>query len=144
MTTVLLQYGHTVERIAYMANKAKAEETRASEARVSAVGDPFVPGTMVVASLSNPREKFWGMLLGLSAAGVAVRGIDLNSFDDFVSLVRAGEPAGVSEVFFPMHRLDRLETDARNGEIPSLAERVEAATGHSAAALWRRTEAACR
>ncbi len=100
----------------------------------------------MVVSLAGPREKFWGMLLGLVPAGVVVRGIDLNSFDDFVALVRTGEGAAATEVFFPMHRVERIESDARSGEIPSLAERLQAATGRSAAALLggTATGAQCR
>ncbi len=32
-------------------------------------GNPFQPGTMVVTTLANPREKFWGAILSLSAEG---------------------------------------------------------------------------
>jgi hypothetical protein len=29
----------------------------------------FVPGAIVIATLSNPREKFWGMILALAPEG---------------------------------------------------------------------------
>src|SRR4029077_14284812 len=28
--------------------------------------EPFSPGALVIATLSNPREKFWGMILALA------------------------------------------------------------------------------
>ena len=95
----------------------------------------FSAGTVVVVSLANPREKFWGAILELSAAGLGIRGIDLNSFDDYVSLLRAGEAYGPGEVFFPMHRVERIEADLSNGGIPSVAERFFTVTGKPASAL---------
>jgi hypothetical protein len=32
-------------------------------------------------------------------------------------------------VFFPMHRVQRIEIDSRNGDLPSLAEQFAAKTG---------------
>jgi 2,4-dienoyl-CoA reductase-like NADH-dependent reductase (Old Yellow Enzyme family) len=96
----------------------------------------FSPDTLVMVSLANPREKFWGALLQLSPAGVSLRGIDLGSFDDFARQTRAGEAVAPSEVFFPLHRVERIEADLRSGDIPSLAERFERAAGRSAAALF--------
>ena len=48
-----------------------------------------VPGCAVLITLHNPREKFWGALLELSGAGIVIRGIDLNSFDDFAAMAKA-------------------------------------------------------
>jgi hypothetical protein len=86
-------------------------------------------GQIVLVTLTNPREKFWGIMLSLSTAGVSLRGIDLQSLDDFTQLVKADEPATASLVFFPMHRVQRIEADAQNGELPSLAEQFVAKTG---------------
>ncbi len=86
-------------------------------------------GQIVLVTLTNPREKFWGMMLSLSTAGVSLRGIDLQSLDDFTQLVKTGEPATASLVFFPMHRVQRIEADSQNGELPSLAEQFLAKTG---------------
>ena len=95
----------------------------------------FSGGALVLVTLSSPREKFWGAILDLSPAGLSVRGLDLNSFDDFASLVRAGEEVTPATVFFPMHRVERIELDQRNGEIPSLSERFAGKTGRHAAAV---------
>lgn len=86
----------------------------------------------MVVSLTNPREKFWGAILDLSTRGLGIRGIELNSFDDYVSMLRSGEACGPCEVFFPMHRVERIETDLSNGGIPSVAERFLTATGKPA------------
>ena len=89
----------------------------------------FSQGRIVLVSLSAPREKFWGALLDLSPAGISLRGIDLNSMEDFARQVKSGEPVSPGAVFFPMHRVERMELDARNGEIPSLCERFFSKTG---------------
>ena len=47
-------------------------------------------GQLVLVTLNNPREKFWGMLLSLTPAGVNVRGVDLQSLDDFMQMVKTG------------------------------------------------------
>jgi hypothetical protein len=98
----------------------------------------FARGAMVVVTLSAPREKFWGVLLEVSPAGLSLRGIDLNSFEDFVHLVRAGEPTGPAAVFFPMHRVERMEADEHSGDIPSLKERFQEKTGKPLAYLFGR------
>jgi len=90
---------------------------------------PFSKGAMVLVTLNTPREKFWGAVIDISPSGVAMRGIDLNSFEDFARLIKAGENATPASVFFPMHRVERIELDARNGDIPSLSERFENRTG---------------
>jgi hypothetical protein len=92
-------------------------------------GQSMVSGQLVLVTLYNPREKFWGMLLSLDPAGVSVRGVDLQSLDDFTALVKSGEAASASVVFFPMHRVQRIEEDRHNGELPSLAEQFRASTG---------------
>jgi hypothetical protein len=98
----------------------------------------FDPGATVLVTLSAPRQKFWGVLLEVSAAGISLRGLDLNSFDDFVHLVRSGEPACPAAVFFPMHRVERMEADEHSGDIPSLKERFQEKTGRSLAHLFGR------
>jgi hypothetical protein len=100
-------------------------------------GQLFSPGSMVLVTLNSPREKFWGMLLSLDPAGVTLRGIDLHSLDDFAQLVKSGEAATAGVVFFPMHRIERAELDARSGEIPSLAEQFAAKAGKSAASFFQ-------
>src|SRR5436853_7351031 len=83
----------------------------------------FARGAIVLVSLNSPREKFWGMVLELASPGMSLRGIDLNSFEDFSRQVKAGEEVTPNAVFFPMHRVERIDLDARNAEIPSLQSR---------------------
>jgi len=96
----------------------------------------FHPGVLVLIALNTPREKFWGALLEVSPAGVSVRGLDLNSLEDFARQLRAGDPVAPAAVFFPMHRIERMELDVRSGEIPSLGERFESKSGRALSAIF--------
>src|ERR1044071_1559670 len=86
-------------------------------------------GQLVLVTLQNPREKFWGMLLTLTPAGASLRGVDLQSFDDFIQMVKAGEATAANTVFFPMHRVQRMEVDVRNSGLPSPPAQFAATTG---------------
>lgn len=99
-------------------------------------GIPFSEGSVVLITLNHPREKYWGAILAVSPAGVSLRGIDLNSFEDFSRQVKAAEPVAPHVVFFPMHRVERMEVDLRNGDLPSMAERFEHRTGRRCAELF--------
>jgi hypothetical protein len=103
----------------------------------AAEGDtsPFHPGAMVVVTLANPREKFWGAVLSLAPEGLCLRGIELASFEDLLNLIRDGEPFTSGVVFFPMHRVERMELDLPDGAIPSLSQRFATKTGTDPAHL---------
>ncbi len=84
----------------------------------------------IVINLQNPREKYWGILLSITDAGVNVRGIDLNSFEDWTREAAKGEETmGLSTVFFPMHRVERIGLDENVGGIQSQAEVFESRVG---------------
>jgi len=90
---------------------------------------------MVLVTLGSPREKFWGAILGLTVQGLSLSGIELGSFEDLVSLIKAGDPGSFGVVFFPMHRIERVELDSSGGNISSLSERFAAQTGLDPATL---------
>lgn len=104
--------------------------------------NPFRPGAMVLLTLGNPREKFWGAVLGLTAQGLSLSGIEIGSFEDLVSMIKAGDPAMFGVVFFPMHRVERVELDSADGSIPSLSQRFTAKTGLDPASVLTRHLAA--
>ena len=90
---------------------------------------------MIVVTLGNPRDKFWGMILALAPEGLSMSGIELASFEDFVLMVKDGESFSPAVVFFPMHRIERIELDLPDGNLPSLSQRFSAKTGLDPAAL---------
>jgi hypothetical protein len=98
---------------------------------------PFSPGALVIVTLGNPRDKFWGMILTLAPEGLSISGIELASFDDLAVMVKDGESFTPAVVFFPMHRIERIELDLPDGSLPSLAQRFQARTGRQAPAVLR-------
>ena len=113
-----------------------------SRVNARAQQEPFAPGALVIATLSNPREKFWGMILALAAAGLSLSGVELASFEDLAVMVRDGEPFTPATVFFPMHRIERVELDLPDGNLPSLSQRFLAKTGLDPADALAPTSAA--
>jgi hypothetical protein len=101
----------------------------------------FLPGSMVVVTLGNPRDKFWGMILALAPEGLSMSGIELASFEDFVVMVKDGESFNPAVVFFPMHRIERIELDLPDGNLASLSQRFSAKTGLDPAVLLGSREA---
>lgn len=87
-------------------------------------------GEVVIIVLHSPREKIFGVLNEINSAGIFLRGIDLNAFDDWTRAVANNEPFfGMNDYFFPMWRVERITRDERAGEIPSMAEQFEQKTG---------------
>ncbi len=99
-----------------------------STAARSNARNPFLPGSIVVVTLGNPRDKFWGMILALAPEGLSMSGIELAGFEDFVLMVKDGEPFSPAVVFFPMHRIERIELDLPDGTLPSLSQRFSSKT----------------
>ena len=87
--------------------------------------------SIVIVSLISPKEKMWGQILLLEPKGVTVRGIELDSFDDFIRQILQQEDTavGLNTVFFPMHRVERIMVDEPSGSIPSLAQRFHSKVG---------------
>ncbi|MFI5097245.1 MAG: hypothetical protein ACHQT6_04655, partial [Candidatus Acidiferrales bacterium] len=77
------------------------------------------PDSIVIISLHSPKEKIWGILLDINTSGVTIRGIDLNSFDHFISQINQidAERVGLPTVFFPMMRIERISLDEPSGLI---------------------------
>jgi hypothetical protein len=69
------------------------------------------------------------MILALATEGLSLSGAELASFEDLAVMVRDGEPFTPAVVFFPMHRIERVELDLPDGSLPSLSQRFFAKTG---------------
>jgi len=106
-----------------------------NDSQPAGVRGPFAPGAMVVVTLGNPRDKFWGMILSLAPQGLSMTGIELASFEDFVVMVKDGEVFSPAVVFFPMHRIERIELDLPDASLPSLSQRFQTKTGRDPAAV---------
>jgi hypothetical protein len=103
----------------------KFDAASAWEALSLTAGDP------VVVYLQTPKEKVWGLLVSLGTAGIVVRCIDLAAFDDWMRQeARRDEPyLGLSTIFYPMNRVERVERDQTTGPVVSYADRFRREVG---------------
>ncbi|HVR42277.1 MAG TPA: hypothetical protein VMS56_02430 [Thermoanaerobaculia bacterium] len=87
----------------------------------------FVPGSFVIVNLVNPKEKFWGVLRSLTPVGLTIRGINLDSFEDWVRQVARGgdedQTLDLVTMFVPLFRLERMFMDESVGAVQSYSER---------------------
>jgi hypothetical protein len=90
-------------------------------------------GTLVIVHLINPTEKFWGVLQELGVAGVVLRGINLSSFDDWMSQAarRVDQTLGMSTMFVPLFRVEKIFLDEPVGAVESYRERFSRRVGMS-------------
>ena len=96
------------------------------------------PGDVVLAHLINPTEKLWGILGDLDVAGAVLRGIDVNSFEDWTRQIARGEAPdlGLTTSFVPLFRIERIFLDERVGAVESYRSRFEERIGCSAESFF--------
>jgi hypothetical protein len=87
-------------------------------------------GEAVIIVLQNPREKVFGVLYEINAAGVFIRGIDLDYFDEWTLAIKNDEQyLPMQDAFYPMWRVERMSRDESSAALPSMAEQFEQRTG---------------
>jgi len=91
----------------------------------------FLPTSLIIVNLVNPKEKFFGVLLALSAAGVTMRGINPDSFEDWVHQIARNEDPDLDLItmFVPLFRVERIFLDEPSGAIKSFSQRFEEVAG---------------
>ena len=90
-------------------------------------------GDAVVLYLQSPKEKVWGLLVQLHSAGIVVRCIDLGAFEDWMRQEARGEEPylGLSTIFYPMGRVERMEKDEDVGTVESCSNRFAREVGRT-------------
>jgi len=84
----------------------------------------------VVVNLHSPPERLWGLLTDISPAGIQIRGINVNTFDELMRSIVGKDPnVDLTSAFFPMWRVERMTLDEAMGEIRSLGEEFRARVG---------------
>jgi hypothetical protein len=87
--------------------------------------------SIVILHLQNPREKVWGVLLSMNEYGVTLRGIDVYSFDDWSrSVANQSDTMGLSTMFLPMMRVEKIVLDETYGGYKSFSEQFHDRVGH--------------
>jgi hypothetical protein len=91
----------------------------------------FDPSALVIVNLVNPKEKFFGVLRALSAAGVTMRAVNLDSFDDWIHQIARGEELDIEMItmFVPLFRVERIFLDEPAGTIRAYSQRFEEVVG---------------
>ncbi|MDQ3281064.1 MAG: hypothetical protein M3Q69_06605 [Acidobacteriota bacterium] len=93
----------------------------------------FARDALVILNLVNPKEKFFGVLRALSPAGITMRAMNLDSFDDWIHQIARGEEAEIEMVtmFVPLFRVERIFLDEPAGTVKSYSQRFEQVVGRS-------------
>jgi hypothetical protein len=87
----------------------------------------FAPSALIILNLVNPKEKFFGVLTALSPAGVTMRGINLDAFEDWIHQIARNEEPDLDLItmFVPLFRVERIFLDEPSGAIKSYGQRFE-------------------
>ncbi len=93
----------------------------------------FERSSLVIVNLVNPKEKFFGVLTALSPAGVTVRAINLDAFDDWIHQIARNEEVNLDLVtmFVPLFRVERIFLDEPSAAIKSYSERFQETVGQT-------------
>lgn len=91
----------------------------------------FEPNSLVILNLISPKEKFFGVLRALSPAGVTMRAMNLDSFDDWIHQIARAEEAEIEMVtmFVPLFRVERIFLDEPAGYVLSYTQRFQQVVG---------------
>ena len=93
----------------------------------------FQEGSTAVLYLNDPKEKIWGLVVSVSAAGVVLQGLRLDSFEDWMRQEARNEEEllGLVTAFYPLPRIERLEEDRSVGSVVSYSDRFLEAVGRT-------------
>lgn len=93
----------------------------------------FEVSSLVIVNLVNPKEKFFGVLSALSPAGVTIRAINLDAFDDWIHQLARDDEHGLDMVtmFVPLFRVERIFLDEPSGSIKAYSQRFQDVVGRS-------------
>ncbi len=93
--------------------------------------DGIEAGSLVILHCGNPREKMWGLLMRLDGVGAVIRGLDLDSVEDWLRQEKVGgeRMIGPTTFFLPMSRVLRIDLDESTTVIDSYGDRYRTACG---------------
>jgi hypothetical protein len=88
-------------------------------------------GSIIILNLQDPREKIIGKLLAISPSGITIKGVDVNSFHDWMKQFTQKQTTTIifpTTVFFPMHRVVSCYLDENMGDVPSFSSQFKGRT----------------
>ncbi|MBN2135036.1 MAG: hypothetical protein JW737_04855 [Acidobacteria bacterium] len=81
-------------------------------------------GDIIIVYLQNPKERVWGRLQNINEIGLIIRGLDVNSFEDWARQIARGEEGiGLTTIMFPTYRIEKIIIDEEVGGLPSLKDK---------------------
>lgn len=91
------------------------------------------PNAIILLNLVNPKEKFWGVLRSITPVGVTLRGINIDSFEEWVRQIGRAEELtlGLVTMFVPLFRVERIFVDEPVGPVRSYSQFFEEIVGMS-------------
>lgn len=88
-------------------------------------------GSIIILNLQDPREKIIGKLLTISPSGITIKGVDVNSFNDWMKQFTQKQPTTTifpTTMFFPMHRVVSCYLDEDMGNVLSFSSQFKGRT----------------
>jgi len=88
-------------------------------------------GSIVILNLQDPREKIIGKLLAILPSGITIKGVDVNSFHDWMKQFTQKQTTNIifsTTLFFPMHRVVSCYLDENMGDVPSFSSQFKGRT----------------
>jgi hypothetical protein len=96
------------------------------------VGSNMEAGEIVVLYLHSPKERIWGQIKSLNEIGVTLRGIDINSFEDWCRQIAKGEEGiGLTTTLYPIYRIEKIIIDEEISGLQSLRDKFQELVGIS-------------
>lgn len=90
------------------------------------------PGDIIILYLHSPKERIWGQLKSLTNFGLVIKGLDINSFDDWCRQVARKETGiGLTTVFYPTYRIEKIIMDEEVSGMQALRDRFRELSGIS-------------
>ncbi len=89
--------------------------------------------SIVITYLKDPKERMWGVLRSIDSSGLFMEGINVESFDEWIHEVSRNKSLkiGISKIFFPTARIEKILIDEPTGNLPSLSQRFEEKVGET-------------
>lgn len=88
------------------------------------------PGNIIILYLHSPKERIWGQLKSYSGIGIVIKGLDINSFEDWCRQTAKNETGiGLTTVMYPTYRIEKMILDEAIGGMQSMSDKFRELVG---------------
>jgi hypothetical protein len=90
------------------------------------------PGEIIIVYLHSPKERIWGQLRNLTDIGLVIKGLDINSFEDWCRQTAKNETGiGLTTAMYPTYRIEKVIVDEQIGGMQSMCDKFKELVGKS-------------